>query len=147
MTHSPKFTRNLISAFLCVLLAAPAHAGTPREELRFALILSGHGIHMPLQSPASLNEYAAEPWPEWEVLLGHLTPHGAAAIREMGAFIRLDFARQSLFTASGCPSPAEIYLHADTDERNIASTAAHLRALPLAVMCSPSDCSIAAKAY
>ena len=53
---------------------------------------------------------------------GYLTPHGADAIAQMGRWMRAHFATQGLLPASGCPAPAAVYLYADTDERNIAST-------------------------
>jgi 4-phytase/acid phosphatase len=106
----------LAAALLLIATAAPAQ----KEQLRFTLILSRHGIRPPLTTAAQLHRYSAEPWPDWEVPLGHLTPHGADALRQMGTWMRLDLARNGLFAATGCPTA--IYLYSDTDERNISST-------------------------
>jgi 4-phytase/acid phosphatase len=69
-----------------------------------------------------LDVHSAEPWPTWEVPLGYLTPHGGEALRQMGAYMRLDMARTGLLSPTGCPSGNQVYLYADTDERNIMST-------------------------
>ena len=92
------------------------------DQLRFTLILSRHGVRPPLTPASKLDLRSADPWPEWEVPLGYLTPHGERAIHQMGAYMRLDFARSGLLSASGCPSSNEIYLYADLVERNIEST-------------------------
>jgi 4-phytase/acid phosphatase len=40
----------------------------------------------------------------------------------MGSYMRLDFVRNGLLPAAGCPDSNEVYLYADTYERNIEST-------------------------
>jgi 4-phytase/acid phosphatase len=90
------------------------------DQLRLTLILSRHGIRPPLAPTAILNQRAAEPWPEWEVPLGYLTPHGAEAIRPMGAYLRASMS--GLIPAQGCPAEGDIYIYSDTDERNIMSS-------------------------
>ncbi len=123
----------LLAAFLLLIsLTAPAqtpakkpaHTPTQPEQLKFVLIVSRHGIRPPLQPSSTINQYAADPWPEWEVGLGELTPHGAIAIQQMGQYMRLRYVEDGLFAPGGCPAPAELYLYADTDHRNIDSTRA-----------------------
>jgi 4-phytase/acid phosphatase len=92
------------------------------DELRFTLVLSRHGIRPALTAASALDLHSSDPWPEWEVPLGYLTPQGAMAMRQMGAYMRLDFGRNALLPAVGCPNNNEIYLYADTDEHNIEST-------------------------
>jgi 4-phytase/acid phosphatase len=65
--------------------------------------LSRHGIRPPLASASVLDLRSSEPWPEWEVPLGYLTPHGGVAIRQMGAYMRLNMAHNGLLPAAGCP--------------------------------------------
>ncbi len=111
-------------ALLLMMTTASAVAMKARkheEQLRFTLIISRHGVRAPL-TPAIA--YAAQPWPEWEVPLGHLTPHGADALRQMGTYMRQDLADHGLFPASGCPVHTAIYLYSDADERNISSSRA-----------------------
>jgi len=124
--------RTLAALLLCLSLAAPAQtkkpahkpAPAPPAELKFVLILSRHGIRPPLQPTSTLNQFSTEPWPEWEVPLGELTPHGAIAIQQMGQYLRLRYVEDGLFAPGGCPAPGDLYLYADTDHRNIDSTRA-----------------------
>jgi 4-phytase / acid phosphatase len=104
-----------------VPLALAKGPNKEKEELRFTLILSRHGIRAPL-SPEIV--YAAQPWPKWEVLPGQLTPHGAEALRQIGIYMRFDLAKIGLFAVVGCIRSPEIYLYSDTDERNISSSRA-----------------------
>ena len=116
----------VVAAFLLSAALVPAQTHAPKvhgkDELRFTLVLSRHGIRPPLTAASALDAHSSDPWPEWEVPLGYLTPHGGAAIYQMGAYMRLDLARHGLLSAAGCPRSGEIYLYADTDERNIMST-------------------------
>jgi 4-phytase/acid phosphatase len=126
--------RTLAALLLLVSLAAPAQtpakkpshkpAAAPAEQLKFVLIVSRHGIRPPLQPTSTINQYSTDPWPEWEVPLGELTPHGAIAIQQMGQYLRLRYIENGLFPPGGCPAPGELYLYADTDHRNIDSTRA-----------------------
>lgn len=135
--------RMMRSFFIAVLLLAaafvPAQAQTSKnhgkDELRFTLVLSRHGVRPPLAEAAVLDQRSSDAWPVWEVPLGFLTPHGASAIRQMGAYMRLDLDRKGLFPAAGCPGNGEIYLYADDEQRTIMSTRNTLAGL--APGCSP----------
>ena len=70
-----------------------------KDKLRFTLVLSRHGIRPPLTAASALDLHSYDPWPEWEVPLGYLTPHGAIAIHQMGSYMRLDFVRNGLLPA------------------------------------------------
>ena len=116
----------MIAVLLIAATVAPAqtHASKKQsqDKLRFTLILSRHGVRPPLATASVLGVRSADAWPEWEVPLGFLTPHGAMAIRQMGAYMRMDLVRKGLLPAAGCPESNEIYLYADTDQRTILST-------------------------
>jgi 4-phytase/acid phosphatase len=116
----------LIASLLLATTILPAQTSSANshdtEQLRFTLILSRHGVRPPTVANASINRYSADPWPTWDVAPGYLTAHGGVALRRMGAYMRLDFARKGLLPASGCLVSGEVYLYADTDERNIMST-------------------------
>ena len=121
----------ILTALLALTITAQSqtHKPVPRptpppEQLKFTLILARHGVRPPLATPASINPYAAEPWPTWEVPLGNLTPHGAQALAQLGTYMRLDLVEDGLVAPGGCPAPTDIYLYADTDQRNIDSTRA-----------------------
>jgi 4-phytase/acid phosphatase len=112
----------LLLAATVVPVQAQASKNQSQEQLRFTLVLSRHGVRPPLTAASVLGLHSSAAWPEWEVPLGYLTPHGASAIRQMGAYMRLDLARKGLFPATGCPGSGEIYLYADTQQRTILST-------------------------
>ena len=127
----------ILAALLALTIAAqsqtpkPApHPATPApEQLKFTLILARHGVRPPTVANTSINPYAAEPWPTWEVAPGQLTPHGAQVLAELGTYMRLDLVEDGLLPPGGCPAPTDIYLYADTDQRNIDSTRATFAAL------------------
>jgi 4-phytase/acid phosphatase len=116
----------IVVALLIAATVAPVqtHASKnhSKDKLRFTLVLSRHGVRPPLTATSVLGLRSSGAWPEWEAPLGFLTPHGALAIRQMGAYMRLDLARKGLFPATGCPGSNEIYLYVDTQERTIMST-------------------------
>jgi 4-phytase/acid phosphatase len=125
--------RTLAALFLSLTLAATAQTpATPRHlhqtanpaRLVFTLILSRHGIRPPTTANANIDKYVSDPWPTWEVPVGYLTPHGADALHQMGEYLRLSLVEQGLIPAGGCPAPSDLYLYADTDQRNVASTRA-----------------------
>jgi 4-phytase/acid phosphatase len=132
--------RTLAALLLSLTLAGQAQTSqpaSPPDQLRFTLILSRHGIRPPLVQNTTLDTYSTSPWPAWEVPLGYLTPHGVDALVKMGQYLRLDLADSGLIPPTGCPAPADIFLYADTDERNIASTRATLQGF--APGCAPLD--------
>jgi 4-phytase/acid phosphatase len=112
----------LLLAATVVPVQAQASKNQSQDKLRFTVVLSRHGVRPPLTAASVLGLRSSSAWPEWEVPLGFLTPHGAAAIRQMGAYMRLDLAHKGLFPATGCPGSGEIYLYADTQQRTIMST-------------------------
>jgi 4-phytase/acid phosphatase len=112
----------LLLAATVVPVQAQASKKQSQDKLRFTLVLSRHGVRPPLTAASVLGLHSSSAWPEWEVPLGYLTPHGASAIRQMGAYMRLDLARKGLFPAIGCPGNSDIYLYADTQQRTILST-------------------------
>src|ERR1035438_8823052 len=116
----------MIAVLLIAATAAPAqtHAtkNQSQDKLRFTLILSRHGVRSPLATASALGVRSSDAWPEWEVPLGILTPHGAQTIRQMGAYMRMDLVRKGLLPANGCPESNEIYLYADIDQRTVMST-------------------------
>ena len=116
----------IFAALLIAVIVAPlqTHASKNQGEdkLRFTLVLSRHGIRPPIVAASALDLQSSNPWPAWEVPLGFLTPHGGAAIQQMGSYMRQDFARKGLLPAAGCPGSNDIYFYSDTDERNIFSS-------------------------
>ena len=61
-------------AVLALAVVLPAGravaADSTSATLRYALIVSRHGVRSPTWGTAQLNEYSAQPWPDWGVGTG-----------------------------------------------------------------------------
>jgi 4-phytase/acid phosphatase len=105
---------------LLFLLATTAlHA--QQERLKLVIILTRHGVRSPTWTQDRLNTYSALPWPTWSVPPGDLTPHGYALLTNFGQHDRALYAAKGLFAATGCADSASVFIHADTDQRTLAS--------------------------
>ena len=106
------------TALIAVLGALPAGAAHgPKAELKYAIIVSRHGVRSPTWDTARLNEYSTQPWPDWGVAPGELTPHGRAGVKLMGAYYRAWLSKAGLFNAGGCRDASRIYIRADAGQR------------------------------
>jgi 4-phytase / acid phosphatase len=104
---------------VAVLLAAwrAGAADGPKAELKYAVIVSRHGVRSPTWDAARLNEYSTQAWPDWGVAPGELTLHGRAGVKLMGAYYRAWLSKAGLFDAGGCRDAARIYIRADAGQR------------------------------
>jgi len=102
---------------LCALIAVWPLAAAPR--LTYVVIVSRHGVRAPTWDTARLNQYSAEPWPEWGVPPGNLAPHGRKLIRLMGAYYRDWLSGEHLIRRDGCQDAPHIYIRADKDQRTV----------------------------
>ncbi|HUO12085.1 MAG TPA: histidine-type phosphatase, partial [Caulobacteraceae bacterium] len=93
-----------IAAFASPVLAAP--------HLERVVVVMRHGVRPPTQSNADLAKYAAEPWPDWPVEPGDLTPHGGETVRLMGDTLREAY-RAAHLLPSGCAGAGEVTVWAD----------------------------------
>jgi 4-phytase/acid phosphatase len=100
---------------------AATAAAEDDSELKCVVILTRHGVRAPLDSQMNFGRYAAEPWPEWEVPAGHLTPHGHQHMALMGEYYRQLLTQQGLLSGDAKTDAPRIYLRADNDERTIAT--------------------------
>jgi 4-phytase/acid phosphatase len=110
-------SKRLLAIVRCALIAAWPLAAAPR--LAYVVIVSRHGVRAPTWDNARLNQYSAEPWPEWDVPPGNLTPHGRALIRLMGAYYRDWLSGEHLIHPEGCQDAPHIYIRADKDQRTV----------------------------
>lgn len=109
---------NLYRVALVVgLLAPPAFAASP--QLKYVVILSRHGVRSPTWDRERLGQYSAQPWPEWGVALGDLTPHGRQLITILGSYYRQWLTGEDLLSGKGCTDKSRIYIWADTDPRTM----------------------------
>jgi 4-phytase/acid phosphatase len=96
-------------------LAISPLSAAPR--LKYVVIVSRHGVRSPTWDNARLNLYSAQPWPEWGVAPGELTPHGAALIGLMGAYYREWLATEHVLDPRGCHDAGRVHIIADTSQR------------------------------
>jgi 4-phytase/acid phosphatase len=87
-----------------VLLGVGASAAPARDDMTVerVVMLMRHGVRPSTKFPATPAGTTREPWPAWSTAAGDLTPHGAEAIRKLGAFDRNLFVQQGLLPATGC---------------------------------------------
>ena len=100
---------------------APAQAGQDSggDELRLALIVSRHGVRSPLQSNEELAQYAAKPWPKWEVAPGIQTAHGNLLIAQLADYYRSRYVAAGLLSGDPARDGPLVFIRADNDQRTI----------------------------
>lgn len=107
---------------LALAIGTPAVAGTrPADPLVVdrVVLLMRHGVRPPTKTPAMPPEVTPERWPDWPTKPGWLTPHGAAAVAQLGAADGTTLRFHRLLPGKGCPVPAAIRIVADSDQRTI----------------------------
>ncbi|HEY6806378.1 MAG TPA: histidine-type phosphatase [Pyrinomonadaceae bacterium] len=109
--------RLLVSMMLVCLLHVAVYADT----LQQVVIVTRHGVRAPTWAPARLNQYSAEPWPDFGVQPGYLTPHGRLLMKIMGEFYRDLYSQAGLLGKDQC---GETFFWADIDQRTIESAKA-----------------------
>ena len=108
--------KHLIVAIL--LLGTPVCA-QDKEELRYAVIMTRHGVRSPTWTNERLNAYSSAPWPDFGVPPGNLTPHGRALMKMMGEFYRRFLSGKGLKGLSGCVESRRLFTWADKDQRTL----------------------------
>jgi 4-phytase/acid phosphatase len=103
--------RHLFGLVALMLAAQPVCAAPMLEKV---LILERHGVRPPTKPPEAFAKYSSEPWPQWPVAPGELTPHGAEAMRAMGAGLR---ARYASLLGNACPPPSSVFVWADNADQ------------------------------
>lgn len=111
----------LVSLFLTYSASFPlaqTSVNNSEPKLKFSVILTRHGVRSPTWSLSELNAYSAEPWPDWGVAPGNLTPHGGKLMTLFGSYYRLYFAEVGLLSSAGCGDVGRVHIRADVDSRN-----------------------------
>ena len=106
---------------IATLLAATVLPAAAADELRFAVLVTRHGVRSPTWEPEKLNAYSSAPWPDFGVAPGELTPHGREQMKLMGAFYRGYLTRLGLRALGNCAKPAPAYVWSDVDQRTLES--------------------------
>jgi 4-phytase / acid phosphatase len=111
-----------LALMLCIGAASPISAQDVEKSpatLKFVVIVSRHGVRSPTSSPEQLNQYSAQPWPQWDVPPGNLTAQGARLMTIFGAYYRSYLAQRGLFSTSGCADAAHVSFYSDSDQRTV----------------------------
>ena len=111
---------NRLATLIATVLVGvwPACAAGPLQ-LKYVAIVSRHGVRSPTWDAARLNQYSAEPWPDWGVPPGNLTPHGQDLIKLMGSYYREWLSGEKLLGGAGCHDAGRVYIRADKDQRTL----------------------------
>lgn len=105
-----------------LLFGAALHA-EPDQALKFVVVLARHGVRSPTWTAERLNRYSVEPWPDWGVPPGYLTPHGRELEKIFGAYDREYLVHLGLLSGK-CADAGRVYIWADTDQRTMESARA-----------------------
>lgn len=130
-------THYLTGAALAILALAQSAAAQPAPDappagtlkLDRVVLLMRHGVRPSTKFPATPAGTTRDPWPAWSTAAGDLTPHGAEAIRRLGAYDRMLFTQQGLLPASGCAAPGTVVAWASSASRAIKTGKAFLETL------------------
>ena len=107
--------------------AEPRPAGDAGLTVDRVVVVMRHGIRPPTKAQPMAKGVARDPWPDWPVAPGWLTPHGAIAVEAIATSDRTAFIRTRLLPAQGCR--ASVALLADSDQRTIATAESYARGL------------------
>ena len=117
----------ILSLAHALSFAHSTHADPMTLERVF--ILARHGVRAPLSHEAAAADYADQPWPTWKVAPSMLTPHGRENITRSGVYLRDWLFVQHHLMAPICPTPKQIRIYANTDQRTIDSADLLARAI------------------
>ncbi|WBO22834.1 histidine-type phosphatase [Sphingomonas abietis] len=110
-----------LSMLMALAAGISATAAEPRYRVDRVVMLIRHGVRAPLDGEAAAAKLASRPFPRWSTRQGFLTPHGAAALRLIGAYDRSRLIGQGILAKTGCPAGGSVSIWANTTERTIAS--------------------------
>lgn len=112
------FCRPVVLLVLALGFATPAlRASEPDDDLRLVIAVTRHGVRSPLYGNDVLGKFADQPWPQWSVPPGYLTPHGRQQMVLMGAYYRALYASEGLLTGDATVDQARVFFRSDSDQR------------------------------
>lgn len=86
--------------------------------LKQIIVFGRHSIRSGTQSPAQLAQYALDPYPDFPVAPGCLTPNGSAAETLLGAYFRQYLLYEGLLTGDDHTDSVRSYFHSNSIERS-----------------------------
>ncbi len=110
----------------CAATGVPASNAPPQEgaataagelQLERVVMLMRHGVRPPTKAKVTPDGVADQPWPEWPVDFGELTPHGYAAVERLGAWDVAQWRQRGLVPATGCPAEGMVEVAASSKSR------------------------------
>jgi 4-phytase/acid phosphatase len=108
-----------VVVFICSFVPAVALQSETALELKYAVVVTRHGVRSPTWTAERLNQYSSESWPDFGVPPGNLTPHGRELMKQMGEYYRQYFSAEKLLGQPQCADAARVYFWADTDQRTM----------------------------
>jgi 4-phytase/acid phosphatase len=119
--------KNLLSRIVAAgLLCLPLVAAQPVDDtqLKQVIIFGRHSVRSPVAPTTVLNNYSAQPFPEFSVPPGYLTSNGATLETILGGYYRLWLTKQGLLSGNDKADAAFVYFRSNVIERTIASAQA-----------------------
>lgn len=103
-------------------ISAQQHTAASKDhsQLVYVIYVSRHGVRSPTGKASQYDRLSNAAWPTWPVKAADLTPHGYQVIRLFGEYDRTYLQSQGLFS-SGCKDATHIKVHADSDQRTVAT--------------------------
>jgi len=96
----------------------PLQAEVPDDmKLERVVIVSRHGVRAPTKFTPLMQEITPYHWPQWDVPLGWLTARGGELVTEMGRYQQKVLIDNGVLESNVCPSPEQVAVIADTDQR------------------------------
>ena len=113
------FTIIGLAAALSLGPIAGATADTAKVDK--VVVLMRHGVRPPTNT-GEIAPFAADPWPNFGVPDGMLTPNGAEGARKLGAWERGPLVERGVIPASGCPTPTDLFAWSSRELRRTTDT-------------------------
>lgn len=109
----------LFLRFLSLFLVLLGALFAEEAQLKQVVIVTRHGVRAPTRAAADMAMYAAEPWPEWPVKPGILTPRGKELMKLMGAYYRDRYIEAGLLSAELAQRRQQVFFHSNKIQRTI----------------------------
>ena len=131
--------RTILPVLLAVLVSAPVAAQTLANQasdgtvLKQIIIFGRHSVRSSAVSSELLATFASQPYPDFGVPTGYLTPHGAQAEVLLGTYFRTYLLAEGLLTGADTDDANRTYFRANSIQRsNITASSLAAGLLPSA---------------
>jgi len=111
----------LTFSFVCSLTAQPVDDTTLKQVIMFGR----HSVRGPVAPNAYLNNFSVQPFPDFGVAAGILTPNGEKLETILGGYYRQWLTQEGLLTGNDTADANFVFFHANAIQRTV-DTAEHL---------------------